>query len=145
MVRLRPGTRKVPTGFSKVEDRLTEFEDEMREVVLAPSGHVPKSQSTWPVLRVSRERTRYLFHAHRDEEIDDETLQFCINQGFAESSLIDKWSTRGYESLCCVRCIDTKNSNFRTVCRCRVPHSGNSDDTFTGCSLCGCKGCSSGS
>ena len=41
----------------------------------------------------------------------------------ADPSLIAKWKKQGYENLCCIRCIQTRDTNFGTNCICRVPKS----------------------
>ena len=39
----------------------------------------------------------------------------------ADGNLIAKWKKQGYENLCCLRCIQTRDTNFATNCICRVP------------------------
>ena len=41
----------------------------------------------------------------------------------ADKNLIAKWKKQGYENLCCLRCIQTRDTNFATNCICRVPKS----------------------
>lgn len=45
--------------------------------------------------------------------------------------------------LCCLRCIQTKETNFNATCKCRVPKSQMQDEEFQ-CFSCGCRGCASG-
>lgn len=42
-------------------------------------------------------------------------------ENIADKNLIAKWKKQGYESLCCLRCIQTRDTNFGTNCICRVP------------------------
>ena len=44
-----------------------------------------------------------------------------MKEGIADKNLIAKWKKQGYENLCCLRCIQTRDTNFGTNCVCRVP------------------------
>lgn len=48
---------------------------------------------------------------------------FCLQEKIADQNLIAKWKKQGYENLCCLRCIQTRDTNFGTSCICRVPKS----------------------
>ena len=50
-----------------------------------------------------------------------ELYDYCLKEHIADSSLIAKWKKQGYENLCCLRCIQTRDTNFGTNCICRVP------------------------
>ena len=50
-----------------------------------------------------------------------ELYDFCIKEMIADKNLIAKWKKQGYENLCCLRCIQTRDTNFTTNCICRVP------------------------
>lgn len=50
-----------------------------------------------------------------------ELYEYCIREGYADKNLIAKWKKQGYENLCCLRCIQTRDTNFGTNCICRVP------------------------
>lgn len=50
-----------------------------------------------------------------------ELYEYCIKEGYADKNLIAKWKKQGYENLCCLRCIQTRDTNFGTNCICRVP------------------------
>ena len=52
-----------------------------------------------------------------------ELYDYCIKEGFADKNLIAKWKKQGYENLCCLRCIQARDTNFGTNCICRVPKS----------------------
>ena len=43
----------------------------------------------------------------------------------------------GYERLCCLRCIQTADSNFQTTCICRVPKSQLPPGQVVECVNCG--------
>jgi len=46
-----------------------------------------------------------------------------LQEKIADQNLIAKWKKQGYENLCCLRCIQTRDTNFGTSCICRVPKS----------------------
>ena len=49
---------------------------------------------------------------------------------------------QGYENLCCLRCIQPRDTNFGTACVCRVPKSKLEEGKIVECVHCGCRGCS---
>uniref|UniRef100_A0AAY5EHS9 Protein BUD31 homolog n=1 Tax=Electrophorus electricus TaxID=8005 RepID=A0AAY5EHS9_ELEEL len=71
-----------------------------------------------------------------------ELYEYCIKEGYADKNLIAKWKKQGYENLCCLRCIQTRDTNFGTNCICRVPKSKLEVGRIIECSHCGCRGCS---
>lgn len=53
-------------------------------------------------------------------------------------SLISKWKRQGYEKLCCVRCIQSRDmNNTGSTCICRVPKSTLKLGTVVECVHCG--------
>lgn len=52
-----------------------------------------------------------------------ELYEYCLQENIADKNLIAKWKKQGYENLCCLRCIQTRDTNFGTSCICRVPKS----------------------
>lgn len=50
-----------------------------------------------------------------------ELYEFCLKEGYADKNLIAKWKKQGYENLCCLRCIQCRDTNFGMNCICRVP------------------------
>ena len=67
---------------------------------------------------------------------------FCFQEKIADAALIAKWKKQGYENLCCLRCIQTRDTNFATNCICRVPKSKLEEGRIVECVHCGCRGCS---
>uniref|UniRef100_A0A8B9KXU1 Protein BUD31 homolog n=1 Tax=Astyanax mexicanus TaxID=7994 RepID=A0A8B9KXU1_ASTMX len=65
-----------------------------------------------------------------------------ILEGYADKNLIAKWKKQGYENLCCLRCIQTRDTNFGTNCICRVPKGKLEVGRIIECTHCGCRGCS---
>ncbi|XP_016656504.1 protein BUD31 homolog isoform X2 [Acyrthosiphon pisum] len=72
----------------------------------------------------------------------DELYDFCLQEKIADQNLIAKWKKQGYENLCCLRCIQTRDTNFGTSCICRVPKSKLEEGRIVECVHCGCRGCS---
>lgn len=64
-----------------------------------------------------------------------------LQQGYADANLIAKWKKPGYENLCCLQCIQTRDTNYGTTCICRVPKSGLDEGQVVECVNCGCHGC----
>ena len=54
------------------------------------------------------------------DKIDKEVYEFALREGYADKNLIAKWKKQGYERLCCLRCIQPKDTNYGTTCICRV-------------------------
>jgi hypothetical protein len=45
----------------------------------------------------------------------------------------------GYERLCCLHCIQTRDTNYGTTCICRVPKDKLAKGTLVECAHCGCR------
>ena len=50
-----------------------------------------------------------------------ELYDYCLKENIADKNLIAKWKKQGYENLCCLRCIQSRDTNFGSNCICRVP------------------------
>jgi len=115
----------------------------MREATAESHEGKRKVESTWPIFKINFERSRLLFDLYyKKQEISKELYEFCINEKLIDGSLIAKWKKPGYENLCCLRCIQSRDTNFGTNCICRVPKSHLDDERPIECVHCGCKGCS---
>jgi bud site selection protein 31 len=79
------------------------------------------------------------------QKITKEVYEFALREKYADANLIAKWKKAGYEKLCCLRCIQPKDTNFGTTCICRVPSSHLEEGKVIECVHCGCRGCASGS
>ncbi|CAF2870607.1 unnamed protein product [Rotaria sp. Silwood2] len=55
---------------------------------------------------------------------------------------ISQWKKQGYENLCCLRCIQPRDTNFNKKCICRVPKEKLEEGKVVECVHCGCRGCS---
>ncbi|KAK6312625.1 hypothetical protein J4Q44_G00182890 [Coregonus suidteri] len=83
-----------------------------------------KVESLWPIFRLHHQRSRYIFDLfYKRKAISRELYDYCIKESYADKNLIAKWKKQGYENLCCLRCIQTRDTNFGTNCICRVPKS----------------------
>lgn len=92
-----------------------------------------------------------------------ELYEYCLKESIADKNLIAKWKKQGYENLCCLRCIQARDTNFGTNCICRVPKSkleavsdlcvflckfyielasSLAQGKVVECVHCGCRGCS---
>ncbi|KAH8611314.1 putative G10 protein [Trypanosoma vivax] len=123
----------------------------------------------WRVARINRERTRYVYDAyHREKKINKDVLDYCCEMNFVDAGLVRRWGLPGYERLCCTACCvpggasatarmvskytnrDKKERRTQDgtgsegTCVCRVPKEKRRAKNFSGCTACGCVGCSSG-
>lgn len=89
--------------------------------------------------------SRYIYDLYyKRGAISKPLYDWLIKNNYADANLIAKWKKQGYEDLCCLRCIQTKETNFNATCICRVPRKQLKDDQEVQCVSCGCRGCSSG-
>jgi bud site selection protein 31 len=99
-------------------------------------------ESTWPIFRLHHQRSRYIYELYYQRQaISRELYEWCLTEGIADRNLIAKWKKPGYERLCCLRCIQSKDTNFGTACICRVPKEKLEEGTIVECVHCGCRGC----
>lgn len=51
-----------------------------------------KCEALWPIFKIAHQRSRYIFDLyHKRKEISKELFEFCLDQGYADRSLIAKW------------------------------------------------------
>ncbi|CAI0544410.1 unnamed protein product [Linum tenue] len=120
MPKVRTNRTQYPDGWELIEPTLRELDAKMKEAETDP--HDGKRNKN---------------------EISKELFEFCLDQGYGDKNLIAKWKKPGYERLCCLRCMQTRDHNFGTTCVCRVPQNLR-DEQAVECVHCGCKGCASG-
>ncbi|KAI8868147.1 protein BUD31 [Ramicandelaber brevisporus] len=134
-----------PDGWDDIEPTLLEFEDRLREATTASTDGLRKSESTWPILRLHHQRSRYLFDLYYKRQlISRELFDYCIDaKQLGDRMLIAKWRKSGYERLCCMRCVQSSETAFGTTCICRVPRRDLEPGKVVECVHCGCRGCSS--
>eukprot|EP00057_Strongylocentrotus_purpuratus_P026107 XP_011680581.1 PREDICTED: protein BUD31 homolog [Strongylocentrotus purpuratus] len=102
-----------------------------------------KVEALWPIFKIHHQKSRYIYDLfYRRKAISRELYDFCIKEGYADKNLIAKWKKQGYENLCCLRCIQARDTNFGTNCICRVPKNKLEEGRIVECVHCGCRGCS---
>ncbi|KAG0034322.1 Component of the SF3b subcomplex of the U2 snRNP [Podila clonocystis] len=154
-------TKRAPEGFDEIEPTLKEFQQKMKDgkfislvlqsQFLRSSENDPhegkrKVEALWPVFRIHHQRSRYVYELfYKRKAISKELYEYLLKQGYADGNLIAKWKKAGYEKVCCLRCIQPKDTNFGTTCVCRVPRDMLEEGKVIECIHCGCRGCSSGS
>ncbi|GJM88813.1 hypothetical protein PR202_ga05379 [Eleusine coracana subsp. coracana] len=144
MPKIKTSRVKYPEGWELIEPTLNDLEAKMREAENDPHDGKRKCEALWPIFRISHQKSRYIYDLYyRRKEISKELYEFCLNQGYADRNLIAKWKKPGYERLCCLRCIQTRDHNFATTCVCRVPKHLREEKVIE-CVHCGCRGCASG-
>ena len=88
--------------------------------------------------------SRYIYDLYYEKEaISKKLYDYLLKNNYADANLIAKWKKQGYEKLCCLRCIQTKETNFNSTCICRVPREQLKEEQTIECVNCGCRGCSS--
>lgn len=133
-----------PEGFEEIADKLREFETEMRSAERASHFGKRKVEAAWEIYKLHHRRSRYIYDLyHKDHAITKELYDYLLRVKTGDELLIAKWKKQGYENLCCLLCIATANTNFGTVCLCRVPKAKLDSNTFFQCNNCGCRGCAS--
>ncbi|KAH8256619.1 hypothetical protein KR026_006717 [Drosophila bipectinata] len=162
MPKVRRSRKPPPDGWELIEPTLEELEQKMREgrksvpgveenannlrIFLAETEpHEGKriTESLWPIFKIHHQKTRYIYDLfYRRKAISRELYDYCLKEKIADGNLIAKWKKSGYENLCCLRCIQTRDTNFGTNCICRVPKSKLEEGRIVECVHCGCRGCS---
>lgn len=122
----------------------------MRAAENDPHEGKRKPETTWPILRIHHQMSRYIFDLYRKKEMVKGSFylisalyEYCIREKWADENLIAKWKKPGYEKLCCLMCIQQKNHTFGTTCICRVPKDKLEEGKIIECNHCGCRGCAS--
>ncbi|DAA75455.1 TPA_exp: Uncharacterized protein A8136_1852 [Trichophyton benhamiae CBS 112371] len=133
-------TRKAPPdGFDDIEDTLLEFSNKMKDAENASHEGKKRHEVLWPIFQISHQRA----DGFSVQAISKKLYDWLLKNGYADANLIAKWKKQGYEKLCCLRCIQTKETNFNATCICRVPKAQLKEDQGIQCVSCGCRGCSS--
>eukprot|EP00049_Salpingoeca_infusionum_P017436 m.352942 g.352942 ORF g.352942 m.352942 type:complete len:145 (-) comp16650_c0_seq1:287-721(-) len=131
-----------PEGWELIEPTLDELEMKMREASAESHEGKRKCESVWPIWRITHQKSRYIFNLfYKRKVISRELFEYCLKEGYADKALIAKWKKPGYESLCCVACIQTTDTNHGTTCICRVPKHKLPEGKLVECIHCGCRGC----
>nr|ODN89000.1 bud site selection protein 31 [Cryptococcus depauperatus CBS 7841] len=132
-------TKPPPDGFEDIRDVLEDYEKKMRDAENETHEGKRKVESVWPIMRLTHARSWYIYGLYYKRElISRELYDWLLKQGYADANLIAKWKKNGYEKLCCVRCIQTKDMNFQgSTCICRVPKAQLKKGVVVECPHCG--------
>ncbi|KAJ8502494.1 hypothetical protein ONZ45_g11701 [Pleurotus djamor] len=102
-------TKRPPEGYEEIESVLDDYAKKMRDAENESHEGKRKSESLWPIMRISHTRSRYIYELYyKREAISKELYDWLLKEGYADANLIAKWKKTGYEKLCCVRCIQTR-------------------------------------
>ncbi|RKO88967.1 G10 protein [Blyttiomyces helicus] len=146
MPKVKRGRKPPPEGWDLVEPTLTELSQKMREAENESHEGKRKVESLWPIFRLHHQRSRYIYDMfYRRKAISRPLYDYCLKEGYADAALIAKWKKPGYEKVCCLRCVQPRDTNFGTTCICRVPKEKLEEGKVIECLHCGCRGCASGS
>ncbi|XP_056357623.1 protein BUD31 homolog [Oenanthe melanoleuca] len=130
-----------PDGWELIQPTLDELDQKMKEVEMEPHKGKRKVESLWPIFRIHHQKTLYIFELfYKRKAISRELCEYCIKEGYADRNLIAMWKKQGCENLCCLRCIQTWDTNFGT--NCILPKSKLEVGRIIECTHCGCRGCS---
>ncbi|CAF9912903.1 MAG: G10 protein [Gomphillus americanus] len=133
-----------PDGFDDIEDTLLEFANRMKDAENESHEGKKKQESVWPIFQITHQRSRYIYELYYEKEaISKQLYDWLLKNKYAQADLISKWKKQGYEKLCCLKCIQTKETNFNSTCICRVPKARLQEDQVIECVSCGCRGCAS--
>lgn len=143
MPKVRRSHKKRPEGWELIEPTLEELDQKMKEAERETHEGKRKVEALWPIFRIHHQRSRYLYDLfYRRKAISRELYDYCLKERIADQNLIAKWRKQGYENLCCLRCIQARDTNFGTNCVCRVPKGKLEEGKIVECVHCGCRGCS---
>ncbi|CAF0724357.1 unnamed protein product [Rotaria sp. Silwood1] len=143
MVKVRKGSKPPPDGWDLIEPTLDELEAKMREAELAPHEGKRKVETLWPIFKIHHQKSRYIYDLYyKRKTISKELYDYCLKQSIGDKNLIAQWKKQGYENLCCLRCIQPRDTNFNKKCICRVPKEKLEEGKVVECVHCGCRGCS---
>ena len=135
--------KRKPEGWEIIAPMLETLDNKMRDVESGATGEKTSQESTWEVFRIHHQRSRYVYEMYyKKKGISRELYDWCIREKIIDGNLVAKWKKDGYEKLCCLRCIQPKDTNYGTTCICRVPKKDISEQIVE-CVSCGCHGCAS--
>ncbi|TFY72973.1 hypothetical protein EVG20_g50 [Dentipellis fragilis] len=131
-------TKKPPEGYEDIEEILDDYAKKMRDAENETHEGKRKSESLWPIMRISHTRSRYIYELYyKREAVSKELYDWLLKEGYADANLIAKWKKPGYEKLCCLRCIQTRDMNYQgSTCICRVPKAQLRAGTVVECVHC---------
>ncbi|KAJ1343016.1 hypothetical protein BSLG_000754 [Batrachochytrium salamandrivorans] len=89
MPKIRRGTKPPPEGWELIEPTLVELGQKMRQAENEPSEAKRKVETSWPIMRLHHQRTRYIYDIYyRRKAISRDLYNYCIKEGHADAALI---------------------------------------------------------
>ncbi|CAE6440636.1 unnamed protein product [Rhizoctonia solani] len=89
-------TKKPPEGFEEIEAILDDYSKKMRDAENESHEGKRKSESLWPIMRISHTRSRYIYELYyKREAISKELYDWLLKEGYADANLIAKWKKPG--------------------------------------------------
>lgn len=149
MPRIRSSKRsqEPPEGYNTIEPTISKLLAKLKDAQSKSIKSDDKHTSLWPIIQINHQIARYVYTLYYKKKlISKELYEYLLKQKYVDNNLIAKWKKTGYENLCCVQCIVTKEKNHGNTCICRVPKATlikNDQEDKVECITCGCKGCSS--
>eukprot|EP00501_MAST-03F_sp_TOSAG23-6_P002393 GSMAST32.ASY1.ANO1.2501.1 assembled CDS len=138
-------SKRKPAGYAYIEPILDALDEEMRRAVERPSDKLRKNEALWPIHQITWQRSRYVYDMYyKYKKISRELYDWCIREKLIDGSLCAKWKKPGYDKLCSVHVINTRNTNYGTTSVCRVPKKDLDEGTVVFDHMTGCRGCASG-
>jgi len=110
----------------------------MREAETEVHEGKRKVESLWPIFKVHHQRSRNIYDLFYERIAISKELLDCLKENIADKNLMAKWKKQGYENLCCLRCIQTRDTIFGTNCVCRVPKDKLEEGKIVERVHCGC-------
>eukprot|EP00941_MAST-03F_sp_MAST-3F-sp1_P003011 g3011.t1 len=137
--------RRKPKGYDYLEPVLNALDMEMRKVVDEPSDTKRQNEALWPIHQITWQRSRYVFDMYyKYKKISRQVFEYCKREKIIDGALCAMWRKPGYDRLCSVHVVNTRNTNYGTTSICRVPRSQLAPGTIVFANLTGCRGCASG-
>ena len=145
--RLRINVRVPKLSFLHFTGRLRSRVGGLRSLLLTLASLAHWRLRSLPIARycsLTIAGSRYIYDLYYTRSAISKPLyDYLLKHNYADAALIAKWKKQGYEHLCCLRCIQTKETNFNSTCICRVPRAQLKDGQAGECVSCGCRGCAS--
>lgn len=94
----------------------------LQEAVNEDHNGKRKNELNWRVHRVHWERNRFVFRMmYEEKSMSKKLFDFLVQNKIADGALISKWRKPGYEKLCSLAAIQTRDTSHGTTSVCRVP------------------------
>jgi bud site selection protein 31 len=137
---------RTPEDFYKIEPTLQVLDLELKRKMSETIQGTSRTEQNWYIHQIDWQRTRYVhdmyykFHA-----ISAECYEYCCKNNLINKNLSLKWKEKGYERLCSLHAIDSRNFQFGGTSICRVPKRNLRPEQLEIVSVFnGCRGCASG-